>query len=50
MSQAASAAADTALVGPEGWCGPMVEAHQHFWEPQHGRNPWLAPSSRIPFR
>ena len=28
----------------------MVDAHQHFWEPQRGRNPWLAPEARIPFR
>ncbi|GAA5202153.1 amidohydrolase family protein [Microbacterium jejuense] len=30
--------------------GPIVDAHQHFWEPGLGRQPWLRPEARIPFR
>lgn len=30
--------------------GPIVDAHQHFWEPALGRQPWLRPEARIPFR
>jgi predicted TIM-barrel fold metal-dependent hydrolase len=32
------------------WHGPIVDAHQHFWEPQVNPHPWLAPGVRIPFR
>lgn len=32
------------------WDGPIVDAHQHFWEPQVNRHPWLEPGVRIPFR
>lgn len=30
--------------------GPMVDAHQHFWQPQINPHPWLAPDVLIPFR
>lgn len=30
--------------------GPIVDAHHHFWEPELGRQPWLLPEARIPFR
>lgn len=36
--------------GENPWDGAIVDAHQHFWEPEHGRNPWLAPEAAIPFR
>jgi predicted TIM-barrel fold metal-dependent hydrolase len=32
------------------WDGPIVDAHQHFWEPTVNNHPWLAPDARIPFR
>lgn len=32
------------------WSGPIVDAHQHFWEPEQGRQPWLRPGAAIPFR
>jgi predicted TIM-barrel fold metal-dependent hydrolase len=32
------------------WDGPIVDAHQHFWEPAVNNHPWLAPDARIPFR
>lgn len=32
------------------WHGPIVDAHQHFWEPQVNNHPWLQPEARIPFR
>jgi predicted TIM-barrel fold metal-dependent hydrolase len=33
-----------------GWTGPIIDAHQHFWDPALGRQPWLAPGVLIPFR
>ena len=30
--------------------GPIVDAHQHFWEPDRNPHPWLKPGARIPFR
>ena len=30
--------------------GPIVDAHHHFWQPDLGKNPWLLPDARIPFR
>lgn len=30
--------------------GPIVDAHQHFWEPETNPHPWLKPGVRIPFR
>ena len=30
--------------------GPVVDAHQHFWEPAVNHHPWLMPGARIPFR
>jgi len=30
--------------------GDLVDAHHHFWEPAEGRQPWLRPGVRIPFR
>lgn len=30
--------------------GPIVDAHQHFWEPEKNPHPWLKPGVRIPFR
>ncbi|QCR19789.1 amidohydrolase family protein [Agrococcus sp. SGAir0287] len=30
--------------------GDLVDAHHHFWEPGEGRQPWLRPGARIPFR
>ena len=30
--------------------GPMIDAHQHFWQPQINPHPWLAPDILIPFR
>ncbi len=32
------------------YTGPIVDAHHHFWEPELGRQPWLLPDARIPFR
>lgn len=32
------------------WTGPIVDAHQHFWEPAINPHPWLKPDARIPFR
>ena len=33
-----------------GYDGPVIDAHQHFWEPQVNYHPWLEPGVRIPFR
>lgn len=32
------------------YTGPIVDAHQHFWEPGLGRQPWLREGVAIPFR
>jgi predicted TIM-barrel fold metal-dependent hydrolase len=32
------------------WDGPIVDAHQHFWDPAINHHPWLMPDARIPFR
>ncbi|PPC75553.1 thioesterase [Pokkaliibacter plantistimulans] len=29
---------------------PIVDAHMHFWDPQHNYHPWLCDLPRIPFR
>jgi predicted TIM-barrel fold metal-dependent hydrolase len=30
--------------------GPVVDAHQHFWDPSVNDYPWLRPEASIPFR
>ncbi|MGY2049712.1 amidohydrolase family protein [Methylobacterium sp. JK268] len=30
--------------------GPILDSHQHFWEPDRNPHPWLRPGVRIPFR
>jgi predicted TIM-barrel fold metal-dependent hydrolase len=30
--------------------GPIVDAHQHFWDPTRNYHPWLEPQAAIPFR
>lgn len=30
--------------------GPIVDAHQHFWDPQANYHPWLAEGANVPFR
>ena len=32
------------------WDGPIIDAHQHFWDPAANPHPWLQPGVRIPFR
>lgn len=32
------------------YADPVVDAHQHFWEPDRNRHPWLRPGVSIPFR
>jgi predicted TIM-barrel fold metal-dependent hydrolase len=32
------------------WSGPVVDAHQHFWDPIANNHPWLKPGRNIPFR
>lgn len=32
------------------WTGPIIDAHQHFWEPLINPHPWLMPGVRITFR
>ena len=32
------------------WAGPIVDAHQHFWDPIANDHPWLRPDVMIPFR
>jgi predicted TIM-barrel fold metal-dependent hydrolase len=33
-----------------GWTGPIIDAHQHFWDPAVTPQPWLQPGVLIPFR
>ncbi|AXD70377.1 amidohydrolase family protein [Salmonella enterica] len=30
--------------------GPIIDAHQHFWEPDINPHPWLEKDAQIPFR
>ncbi|EBO9655486.1 amidohydrolase family protein [Salmonella enterica subsp. enterica] len=30
--------------------GPIIDAHQHFWEPERNPHPWLSKDVLIPFR
>jgi predicted TIM-barrel fold metal-dependent hydrolase len=32
------------------WDGPIVDAHQHFWDPIVNHHPWLSGDETIPFR
>lgn len=32
------------------WDGPVVDAHQHFWDPIANDHPWLSADENIPFR
>jgi predicted TIM-barrel fold metal-dependent hydrolase len=32
------------------YAGPLVDAHQHFWDPSVNDHPWLQPQAQIPFR
>ena len=32
------------------WNGPIVDAHQHFWDPTGNNHPWLQPGVLIAFR
>ncbi|NQD93216.1 amidohydrolase family protein [Pseudomonas sp. CrR25] len=32
------------------WDGPIVDAHQHFWDPQLNYHPWLSGGESIAFR
>ena len=32
------------------WDGPVIDAHQHFWDPEVNHHPWLEPDAHIPFR
>lgn len=32
------------------WTGPIVDAHQHFWDPITNDHPWLRSDVMIPFR
>ena len=38
------------MPGAATYDGPIVDAHQHFWDPASNPHPWLAPDARIPFR
>jgi predicted TIM-barrel fold metal-dependent hydrolase len=42
------------VVGQEAYrvssIGPIVDAHQHFWDPIANDHPWLRPDVVIPFR
>jgi len=32
------------------WSGPIVDAHQHFWDPIANDHAWLRPDVAVPFR
>jgi predicted TIM-barrel fold metal-dependent hydrolase len=32
------------------WDGPIVDPHQHFWDPERNHHPWLSAETPIPFR
>ncbi|PIJ49306.1 thioesterase [Erwinia sp. OLTSP20] len=32
------------------WDGPIIDAHQHFWQPEKNHYPWLEKDVSIPFR
>lgn len=32
------------------WDGPVVDAHQHFWDPTRNHHPWLSGEIAVPFR
>ena len=38
------------MSGDAQWDGPIVDAHQHFWDPTINNHPWLRPGVLIPFR
>ena len=38
------------MAGDDAWDGPIVDAHQHFWDPVANLHPWLQPGVMIPFR
>lgn len=38
------------MSGEDIWGGPIVDAHQHFWDPIANLHPWLQPDVLIPFR
>jgi predicted TIM-barrel fold metal-dependent hydrolase len=38
------------MAGQVKWTGPIVDAHQHFWDPLANNHPWLKPGAMIPFR
>ncbi|MGO4407921.1 amidohydrolase [Bosea sp. RAF48] len=38
------------MTQPQLWQGPIVDAHQHFWDPERNPHPWLKPDANIPFR
>jgi predicted TIM-barrel fold metal-dependent hydrolase len=37
-------------MSPRFYDGPIVDAHQHFWQPDRNPHPWLRPEAKIPFR
>lgn len=38
------------MTAEQGYRGPVVDAHQHFWDPTRNHHPWLEPDVLIPFR